>query len=159
MLPMRRILRLLLAISVSVWMAGAGCLLGCGNETQAFSLTPTDSTETVVAEDSCASSDSHDCCAKKARNQPPAANSGSHVPTGKPELRTLPSGMMESCPMALSASVIVSKVRTDDSHAVLALTVRRPFAHGTTGPIDIAINQPNRFNRGPTYLRCCVFLI
>jgi hypothetical protein len=67
--------------------------------------------------------------------------------------------MSESCPMALSAAAIVSKVRSDTSQAVLTQHVRAPFVHDANGPVDAALNQPNHFNRGPTYLRCCAFLI
>ena len=159
LLPIRNILRLVLAASVSVWMAGAGCLLGCSNETQASSLTPPSSAETVVAEDSCASSGSHDCCAKKAHKQAQPSNTSSKAHPDKPQLGPVPTRMTESCPMALAAAAIVSKVRSDTSHAVLTRPVRASFAHYSSGPVDVAFNQPNLFNRGPTYLRCCVFLI
>src|SRR4029450_2433346 len=62
LLLVKKLLRLSLAISVSLWMAGAGCRLGGGNETHASSSASIESADTVVAEHSCASS-SHDCCA------------------------------------------------------------------------------------------------
>lgn len=158
-LPIRNIVRLVLAATVSVWMAGAGCLLGCTKEAQASSLTAGSLGETVVTEASCGSAGSHDCCAKKAHKQVQPPNTSSKAPTDKLPLGPVPTLISESCPMALSAAAIVSKVRSDTSHPVLARPVRAPFVHNATEPVDVAFNQPNLFNRGPTYLRCCVFLI
>lgn len=163
-LPIRNIVRLVLAATVSVWMAGAGCLLGCSKETQASSLTGTrssgtSSAETVVAEDSCQSAGSSDCCAKKAHKQTQPLNTGDKTPTDKLQLGPVPTPISEDCPMAISAAAIVSKVRSDTSLPVLTRPLRAPFLHEASGPVDAAFNQPNLFNRGPTYLRCCVFLI
>lgn len=159
LLPIRNILRLVLAVSVSVWMAGAGCLLGCSKETQASSLTTTNSAETVVAEDSCASSGPHDCCAKNANKQTQPPNVASKASSDKLQLGPVPTRMSESCPMALSAEAIVSKVRSYTSQAVLTQHLRAPLVRVASGAVDAALNQPNHFNRGPTYLRCCAFLI
>jgi hypothetical protein len=156
LLPIRKILRLFLAISVSAWMAGAGCLLGCSKETRASSP-QANSTETIVAAESCASSHSHDCCAKKRHTQ--TAKAVTSDVNGQFQLTALPPRAMESCPMAVNSSAIVSKADTNNSHDVLTRRVELPSASGAAATIHRSVNTSNLFNRGPTYIRCCVFLI
>ena len=159
LLPLRKILRLSLAISVSLWMAGAGCLLGCSNETHASSSASIESADTVVAEDSCESSSSHDCCAKKKAHQASTpANSGGNDLMSASQVRPTPS-TMESCPMAVSASAIVSKNRPETSKASIAKAIEAPLTSTILASNLRAVDRPNLYNRGPTYLRCCVFLI
>src|SRR5262245_24961502 len=59
-----KILRTPLALVVSFWIAGAGCMLGCGNK--AHAAVQNANTQTVIAGPSCHSA-SPDCCAKKNR--------------------------------------------------------------------------------------------
>ena len=155
LLPIRRILRLLLALCVSAWMAGAGCLLGCSNEVHAASSTA-NSVETIVATDSCAASHSHDCCAKKRKVA--SRNTVSSNVNGK-VLVALPSREMESCPMAVNASAIVSKSQVDSSSVAVTKRVELLSAPDLAVAGRISYNTSNLFNRGPTYIRCCVFLI
>lgn len=159
LLPISKILRLALAISVSLWMAGAGCLLGCSNETHASSSAPIESVETVVAEDSCASS-SHDCCAKKKAHQASTkANDVGSDLLGSSQVRPTHSSMMKSCPMAVSASAIVSKGGAYTSMASVAKTVQAPLPSTSVVSPFCGTERLSLYNRGPTYLRCCVFLI
>ncbi|HSE34138.1 MAG TPA: hypothetical protein VLA93_21370 [Pyrinomonadaceae bacterium] len=158
LLPIRKILRLALAISVSLWMAGAGCLLGCSNETHASPSGPIDPVETVVAEDSCASS-SHDCCARKKAQATTPADSPDHDVINASQVRPTRSSTMESCPMAVSASAIVSKARPETSKACVARTIEAPLPSTTVVSNLRATERLSLYNRGPTYLRCCVFLL
>jgi len=150
-----RIFRLSLAIVVSLWMAGAGCLLGCSNSVSASVSIPKSETETVVANESCASRHSHDCCANK--KQPQAAT------RTVSEQRTLhvqplPPRMMEDCALAVSASAVVSKAGNhgiaDTQPAVTSFTPAQLLKIAEVEPRETFLH-----NRGPTYLRCCVFLI
>jgi len=67
-----RIVRVSLALAVALWMAGAGCLLGCESMTVAASreiAPPANAAGVVVAGEACASMStmqSHDCCARRA---------------------------------------------------------------------------------------------
>jgi hypothetical protein len=146
--------RLFLAASVSIWMAG-GCLFGCSNGAMAHELE--EPAQGVVAGESCHTSHSHDCCATKKtkkqivrRSQQPAAGSS---------LAQLPHGMMKDCPLVVNATAAISK---SSSH--LPDPARGPVA---VSPLIVtASEQSEAFlvvpvlpNRGPTYLRCCVFLI
>lgn len=156
-LPLKNILRLLLVITVSLWMAGAGCLLGCRNEAKASSSNLQSSTETVVVEESCAAP-SHDCCA---RNKATQTTSSRHVDSQSHEqLLALPSPMLGNCPMAVNASAVFVKVGGQVSKAPLARAVEPPVAETTSvRRTYFGFDQPHLLNRGPTHLRCCVFLI
>ena len=155
-LPLQ-ILRLSLAISVSLWMAGAGCLLGCSSETHAASTVSAESTETIVAADSC-TSPSHDCCAKmKAHKASVAENPQTNL--SESQVRAHESPMIESCPMAVNASAIVSKNRAEISKASVAQTIEAPLPSTVIATSSRNVERPSLPNRGPTYLRCCVFLI
>jgi hypothetical protein len=67
-----RIVRVSLALAVALWMAGAGCMLGCENMVAAASspevATPAASPTIVATGEACASMRSHDCCAKRGRH-------------------------------------------------------------------------------------------
>ena len=157
LLPIRKILRFALAITVSLWMAGAGCLLGCSNETHASSTASIESADTVVAEHSCASS-SHDCCAKKKVQQESTAATNPPIDLSAAQVRPAQSSM-ESCPMAVNASAIVSKGGAESPKASIAKTIESPLASTAPANCSRNIDPPHFHNRGPTYLRCCVFLI
>ena len=158
LLLVKKLLRLSLAISVSLWMAGAGCLLGCSNEANASSTASIESADTVVAEHSCASS-SHDCCAKKQPQHESATANNPQTDLSASQVRSAQSSMMESCPMAVNASAIVSKGRAETPKASIAKTIEAPLPSTALASVMRNVDRPNFHNRGPTYLRCCVFLI
>lgn len=159
-----RIARVLLAISVSLWMAGAGCLWGCSNGTVSAAGAAADhkhKTPTVVSGSSCHSQaqskkQSHDCCAKKSVSQNTAeAKQTSALPT----FSAIPAGMMKDCPLAVSANALATKGSADASNPGQAPVAELPNIQKTTQRI-VAHSSPVQYlNRGPTYLRCCVFLI
>jgi len=147
-----RIFRTFLALTVSLWMAGAGCMLGCGNTVVAavHSL----NNQTIIAGPSCHHA-THDCCAKK--NNSSADKKSQQMSS---LLSAVPEPMMGECPLAVNATAVTASKAT---HPIpeQARTFR-------TEPAGLeSINQhldwsppPVRFlNRAPTYLRCCVFLI
>lgn len=148
--------RWLMAVSVSMWMVGAGCLLGCsyGASAAHTSEQVTSSSDVVVAADSCASMRSHDCCAKR-KAKAPATRSEIAIPS----LASMPRGMMEDCPLAVNATAVVSKAGSDMSDVGLAReTWSLPVvSSNSTSHSPFVLLNPS--NRGPTYLRCCVFLI
>src|ERR1041385_2384597 len=145
-------MRLLLAVSVSVWMAG-GCLFGCTTSAMAADT----SVQTASAGDSCHARRSHNCCAaKKSRKQ--IARSSTQ-PAKLPALAPTPRGTMNDCPLVVNATVVVSKSSGHSIDPARGPVVVSPFIENTNA-------QPNTFvadsflpNRDPTYLRCCVFLI
>lgn len=72
-----RIVRVTLALAVALWMAGAGCMLGCENMVSAAASneaeSPANSSIVVADGGACASMHSHDCCTR--RGARPAAHS------------------------------------------------------------------------------------
>ena len=157
--------RLLLAVSVSIWLAG-GCLFGCSNTAMAA----TDSSEVnqAVEGESCHAVESqaggsHDCCAKaKAKAKPKPAKQVRVNVNLKQELAgvsSLPTGSMSDCPLMVGATAVVSKSSSNSPE----------FAGSTAAAASLPVNaielpqrqivDPFLPNRGPTYLRCCVFLI
>ena len=148
-----RIFQLSLAISVSLWMAGAACLLGCSNVVEAAPEKTRGESSTVVAGDACAAKHSHDCCAGK--QQPSISQS---APRRGSQIKTR-QGMMENCPLAVSSSAAITKARTDGSDEapvhqtplfIPDFSKRLTHSRSSTSLL---------FNRGPTYLQCCAFLI
>ena len=155
-----KIARVLLAISVSLWLAGAGCLWGCSNMSVQAAGVPAHEHEasTVVAESSChAKAKSHDCCAKKSAQKNSVA---SQQPSSLPLLNAVPEGMMKDCPLAVSANALASKTAAADASSPEATPVADPPNVEINSQRVVASTSPIQYlNRGPTYLRCCVFLI
>jgi hypothetical protein len=178
-----RIVRIVLAVTVALWMAGAGCMLGCENNVAAAaasSETQQFTSSTIVASGDACAAHSRDCCARhRSANESthgskhgvepatnPALKSGKSA--AKPadrsasalasSLETTPSNM-DSCPLAVNATAALSKVGREHSNSVYAVTPVNASLSNSTFP-TIALSPPLRLpNRGHTYLHCCVFLI
>ncbi len=159
-----RITRFALALALSLWIAGAGCMLGCGNMTAAAQ--PAHETgapqsaghlATIVSGDACPSSKSHDCCAKKTR-----AKSKTTAQETSPVLIPAEEGSSGSamgCPLAINSSAVISKTSGKQIVSLAAVSTATPLAFvrlEQSGPLSAPPRLPNR---GHTYLHCCVFLI
>jgi len=150
----KRVARVVLTVSVSLWMAGAGCMWGCSSMTAAAhsKVVSVDQT-TVVASSSCHAR-THDCCPKGAQQKSVPKSDDAAL------FGSLPQGMMKDCPLATSATA-VSTSKSTESAPELTLSSPVQF-RGQDRPTNFVFvpSVPTRFqNRGPTYLRCCVFLI
>jgi len=150
-----KIVRLLLVFSVSIWMAG-GCLFGCSNGAMAADVVD-DSVPTVEAGESCHAAQSHHCCAtKKAKQQ---VVSKVRQPVGLPSFMPGPRDLMKDCPLIVNATAATSKSSTHvPNPARVPATVLPSFEKQTEAAHNLPVVSflPNR---GPTHLRCCVFLI
>ncbi len=127
---------------------------------------------TIVSGEACASSGSHDCCAKKkaeaaSRTQKAKTQKAGSRPPLKlatllsqaESLKPVPSSGGRECPLALSRAVAIAK---KDDNQNLATPVAVAVATPAQVPIEqhAALSRAARLpNRGHTYLRCCVFLI
>jgi hypothetical protein len=159
-----KLVRLLLAVSVSIWLAG-GCLFGCSNTAMA-ATNSSEVNQPAVEGESChavtsQAAHSHGCCAKAKAKPKPAKQTRVNLNLNQ-ELAgvgSLPTGSMRDCPLMVSATAVVSKSSSNSPE----------FAGSTTTTLSLSVNDielPQRQivnpflpNRGPTYLRCCVFLI
>ncbi len=154
----RKAMRLLLSLSVSIWMAG-GCLFGCGTAVAA-DLEADDSSQTAVAGESCHASapPSHDCCAA----QKPAKKkivSNTKQPQGLPALLPTPRGMMKDCPLVVNGTAATSKNSGHVPDLGREPVAVLPLVEMKTDQLNISLVKSFLPNRGPTHLRCCVFLI
>ena len=150
-----KVLRLLLTLSVSIWMAG-GCLFGCSNSVMAADVVD-DSIPTVEAGDSCHAAQSHHCCATKKPKKQAVRNL--RQTGGLPSFVPVPLDLMKDCPLVVNATAATSKNSTSvPDPARLPVAVLPSFEKLTVSADNISVVSflPNR---GPTYLRCCVFLI
>lgn len=149
-----RAMRLFLAVSVSIWMAG-GCLFGCSSNVMAHESE--DSAQTIVAGDSCHSARSHDCCATQKPKKQIARDSQRQ--TAGPSFVPTPRGMMKDCPLVVNATAATSKSSSNLPDPARGPVAVLPFVETAFEQSDTFLVVPVLPNRGPTYLRCCVFLI
>lgn len=149
-----KVVRLLLAISVSIWLAG-GCLFGCSNMAMAASETA----QSEVEGDSCHAARAHDCCAKpKPRKQTKVKLKVNFNETFA-GVSSGPREGISECPLMIGATAVVSKNSSNSPEFVGTTTAELPLAISGGELTQKHIVDPFLPNRGPTYLRCCVFLI
>lgn len=133
----KRAVRLLLSVSVSIWMAG-GCLLGCGGA--AIGAESKHEAPTVVAAESC-----H---AKHAKQS-----------TGVPSFAPASGGMIKDCPLVVNATAATSKNGGHVPDPGRGPAYALPLIETTTVQPNTSHVVAYLPNRCPTHLRCCVFLI
>ena len=158
-----KVVRLVLAFSVSLWLAG-GCLFGCN---MAMASQSSSDEAAAVEGDSCNSEKAHDCCSKpkapKPRSVPEFQTEALLNQTrGFPGLTTLasfPHGSSSDCPLAINSTAITSKSNSNSPAPAYASNASLPLAENDGEIPQKQVVAPLRPNRGPTYLRCCVFLI
>ncbi|HEV8431222.1 MAG TPA: hypothetical protein VGQ41_25180 [Pyrinomonadaceae bacterium] len=146
-------MRLLLSVSVSIWMAG-GCLFGC--TTGAMGAEPADET-LVEAGASCHARQAHDCCdSAKPKKK---ATSSLKLLEGVASFVPAPRGMMKDCPLGVNATAATSKSSTylpepaREPVAALPAFEKQPLQRENPHAVQFLRN------RGSTHLQCCVFLI
>lgn len=148
-----KVVRLLLSVSVSIWLAG-GCLLGCSRITTAA---PRGEDQNAVEAESCDSPQEHHCCskakpAKQTTIDPKLTESLS-------ALATLPRSPLGDCPLAMGATAIAAKASSNSPESDLTTNAALSVRAGNRDQPQKYYDVPMVPNRGPTYLRCCVFLI
>jgi hypothetical protein len=177
MLSSAKVVRMLLAPLLALWIAGAGCMLGCEGMVAAASHNPdanaiqhSEHASTIIASGhACASggTGNHNCCKKSVEEVSPEARSSvasearaRNERGAAPVLSSVPpSGMMDPCPFAVGRSATIAKTRSADASPTPQLpqsTLHFQSSTEQTTPLSSPLRLPNR---GHTYLRCCVFLI
>jgi hypothetical protein len=129
--------RLLLAVSVSIWMAG-GCMFGCANSAAGAEVTQS-SDNVIPAVPSCHAQHSQ-------------LGSG---PSFVPPLRET----MNDCPLVVNSTAITSKNSTHVPDPGRGPIAALPSFEKQIVHTDNTLVAPFRPDLGPTHLRCCVFLI
>ncbi len=148
-----KIVRLLLAISVSIWLAG-GCLFGCGNMAMA-----SETTRSEVEGESCHAARAHDCCAKPKPRKQTSVKLKVNFGETFAGVSSLPRGGMTECPLMIGATAAVSKSSSNSPDLLGAPHDEISLPVSEVELTQRQIVDPFLPNRGPTYLRCCVFLI
>lgn len=142
--------RLLLSVSVSIWMAG-GCLFGCA--TGAMGVEPAQ--ETAVEEgSSCHAMPSHHSAKPTKRT-----TSNLKLLEGIAYFVPGPRGMMKDCPLGVNATATTSKSSAHMPEPGRGPVTALPSFEKQTLHTEYARVVPFLHNRGSTHLRCCVFLI
>ena len=150
-------LRLLLSLTVSIWMAG-GCLFGCANS--AMGAEAAHVSENVIDPgNSCHAKRSHDCCsAAKPKPEKRVASNLKQL-AGVPSFVPGPRGMMNECPLVVNSTAVTSKNSTQVPDPASEPVAALPSFEKQTDYTDNTPVVSFLPNRGPTHLRCCVFLI
>ena len=150
--PIRvRIFRTFLALTVSLWMAGAGCMLGCGNT--GIAAVHSLNSQTIIAGPSCHHA-THDCCAKK--NSSSTEKKSQQISL----LSAVPEPVMGECPLAVNATAVTaSKATHPIPEQARTLRTEPDGLESITQHVDWSPRPVRFLNRAPTYLLCCVFLI
>ena len=165
-----RALQFALAPILSLWIAGAGCIMGCeGMVAAAASALNSASAKhsdhlsakktTIVASGhACSSGESHSCCSKRGGESQPRAQQ-SDIATSPVAVGVSRSGSIKICPLSVGKDAIAAKIRNNEVAA-------GPVVENSILPAEnlleqtVSLSTPLRLpNRGHTYLRCCVFLI
>ena len=135
--------RFLLSVSVSLWIAG-GCLFGC--------------TGTVAGAEHEKQPEvtTHSC---HSTQQQKATKPGAKQPNEMPTFAPAPRGMMKDCPLAVGATAATSKNSGHVPHPARGPVSVLPLIEKRIVPSNTSLVVGFLPNRGPTHLRCCVFLI
>jgi len=163
--PLLKIVRSTLALALGLWVAGAGCLLGCegtmtalASEGSGVSHYATSDLNLVVSGEACASANSHDCCAKRNHRAQTKPHRGEKQTATLVETDPSSSGM-SACPLAMSRTAEAAKksgAETGSATTVVNSNLSTPNLLQQNAPLFAQVRLPNR---GHTYLRCCSFLI
>lgn len=151
-------IRLLLAASVSIWMAG-GCLFGCSNNAPGAEAS-NESANTVDAAASCHAKRSHDFGnAAKPNSKKQVASNLKQLLAGVPSFVPGPRGMMNECPLVVNSTAATSKNSTHVPDPGRAPVTALPSFEKQTEHTDTTLIASFLPNRGPTHLLDCVFMI
>lgn len=164
-----RIVRFVVVPILSLWIAGAGCMMGCEGMVAAAPAGPIPGQEkdsghhsarkaAIVASGHCSASGSHTRSTSNAGETKQAVKRTDRLDTTLLKQGGSPSGRM-NCPLAVSRAVIAAKIRINEIAAAPELPHSNLPAENVldwTSPFSSTTRLPNR---GHTYLRCCVFLI
>lgn len=148
-----KIVRFLLSLSVSIWMAG-GCLFGCTNGVAAAQSSQPG---TMAAEASCHAKRSHDCCHKPQPQKAVKVSLSQLVQAAS--FLPLPRGTMSDCPLSMNSTAATVKKTTHLPEPGRAPQTALPQFVNQTKNVEFVHASTFLPNRGPTHLRCCVFLI
>lgn len=114
----------------------------------------------VESGDSCHAKAAHDCCSKtKSKPQKKQVTKTLPLLPGATALLPTSRGEMKDCPLMVSATAATVKGGTHLPDPGPGPVTDLPSFEKQTVHVDHISMVPFLPNRGPTHLRCCVFLI
>jgi hypothetical protein len=146
--------RLLLSLSVSIWMAG-GCLFGCSSTMGA----EVESSTAAVDSQNCHAKRTHDCCATATAKPKKRITKTLKRLADVPSFMPVPRGTMKDCPLVTNSTAATSKSGMHLPQPARGRVAALPTFERQAAYSDIPLDVLFLPNRGPTHLRCCVFLI
>lgn len=160
------VLRRLTAVAMVLWLAGAGCLMGC--EIAAAAAEGHDASthsaaihETASAKSCSMHSGGGDCCHKAKRpnvrrDTETARTLTPNTSTPAPS-RSIPD--MSCCPLANRVADTARKVRISAAPSAIENRGHLHALDKAERPAELYAFKTEVRDRGSTHLRCCVFLI
>lgn len=148
-----------IAMTLLLWLGGAGCMFGCTLNAHAAPTRETvnsNGVPVVQEQSSCPMAAGHEHCSRRDAAPEHPANS---TALDASDQRFVPNEGMNCCPLASLTSAAAAKSRIADT-----ITAANAGQRGVSRP-DVSSERFSRAtpihypNRGQTYLRCCVFLI
>ncbi|MDQ3686075.1 MAG: hypothetical protein M3430_10820 [Acidobacteriota bacterium] len=137
--------RRFVALTLVLWLGGAGCVVGCEMMPRVFASDTTPLSDSTA---SCPARSGPDCCHQQNSNRV-VTSFGTTPQTPR---------ALACCPLAGQAAEAPHKVRFDGKP--LVVVVDRLSASSIAAEKAAWAAVPTRVpDRGSTYLRCCVFLI
>ena len=137
--------RLLLSVSVSIWMAG-GCLFGCATGVMGAESAPESVVENAA---SCHVTQPHKKQIKTTLN----------LLQGVPSFIPGPRDMMRDCPLGVNGTAVTSKSSAQMPEPARGPVAALPSFEKQSVQTELTRVDPFLHNRGSTHLQCCVFLI
>lgn len=161
----RAVVRRLTALAIALWLAGAGCLLGCEIVAAAAGHDASTHSAATLETASAASCPMHsgggDCCHKaKRRNvQHDAETAQTLTPTTQTPApsRNIPD--VSCCPLANRAADPARKIRLSDAPRVVENRALPRAQNKAEHLVELYAPKTEVRDRGSTHLRFCVFLI
>jgi hypothetical protein len=144
-----RIVRLGLSLSLSLWIAGFGCVIGCESFAARATGTTRKQRHCNTAKRSPQVTTGHSCCAKHQLNKTLRQASLAL-------LAVEPS--VQECPLAVTAKALSARPRSDEATKVQTSPALRLPPVALSQSLNHSVPS-FLYNRGSTHLRCCVFLI
>jgi hypothetical protein len=151
-----QIVRVVLAFAISMWMAGGGCMFGCTTPVNAATKSDSSTSHHAAPKSETGKS----CHAVKQANH----KSSKHH-SGQKQLESLAIPLASSsesgreCPLAANATTAGAKSSGSLVDRDFSVVDVLRYAEVRSESVQHYLARLHRPNRGPTYLRCCVFLI
>ena len=149
--------RTTIAIGLSLWIAGFGCIFGC----ETFGMSTAHAAAAASTEiktspnQSCHKAAEHSCCTRRHQSQSPEPSAV--VGVALLMLGEVGGDSVRECPMALNAKGLSTRERFDEAGAIQSWS---RLGVPVFDPTDPLTGPPSfQHNKGSTYLQCCAFLI